>query len=181
MFNAKETAKGVKAYIGACKANSLLPTVEGLAVQLQVARSTIYKWADDHPAFSGILELLLSQQAARLIQNGVTGAYNSTITKLMLTKHGYSDKSDITSGGAPINPLSESNQRAITELRDLLKQSSAQRRARHCRRADPAGQAEAFHRSALLPGVLRLLFPGVHQVPVCRLPFLMVPRHGCPS
>jgi hypothetical protein len=33
----------------------------------------------------------------------------------------YQEKSDITSGGLPISSLNESDQKAITELRDLLK------------------------------------------------------------
>src|SRR5262249_28803941 len=75
---------------------------EGLAVALGIARSTVYLWADKHPEFSDILELLLSQQAAQLIQNGLSGRYNSTITKLMLTKHGYSDKQEVEHKGERI-------------------------------------------------------------------------------
>lgn len=104
-YEATKIAKGVGDYIELCKSNSWLPSVEGLAVQLKVARSTVYKWAEEHEGFSDILEMLLSQQAAQLIQNGLVGTYNSTITKLMLTKHRgadgkpYVDKQDVTSDG----------------------------------------------------------------------------------
>jgi hypothetical protein len=37
----------------------------------------------------------LAAQASQPIQNGLVNNYNSTITKLMLTKHGYSDKQEI--------------------------------------------------------------------------------------
>jgi len=88
-------AKEVERYISFCKEQAYLPTVEGLAVHLCVARSTIYKWADDHEEFSDILEQLLAAQASQLIQNGLVNNYNATITKLMLTKHGYRDKTEV--------------------------------------------------------------------------------------
>lgn len=71
-------------------------------MKLGAARSTLYKWAEDHDEFSDILELLLSQQAAQLIQNGLVGNYNATVTKLMLTKHGYKDRSDLTTNDEPM-------------------------------------------------------------------------------
>lgn len=88
-----------------------LPSIEGLAVYLKVHRSTIYEWKDLHEEFSDILEEILSEQAQRLINNGLSGDYNSTISKLILTKHGYSDKSetDVTSGGKPIPILASMN------------------------------------------------------------------------
>lgn len=73
-----------------------LPSIEGLARYLGVARSTVYKWKEEYPEFSDILEEILSEQADRLISNGLSGDYNPTISKLILTKHGYSDKQEIT-------------------------------------------------------------------------------------
>jgi hypothetical protein len=104
-----------------------LPSIAGLAVNLKVARSTIYEWAKDHPEFSDILERILAEQERRLIENGLSGIYNATIVKLALGKHGYSDKSDtdITSGGAPITTLTDGDRAAIGELRDILKQRAA--------------------------------------------------------
>ena len=81
-----------------------LPSVEGLSRYLGVARSTVYKWRGEFPAFSDIIEDILSEQSEKLINEGLSGNYNSTIAKLILTKHGYSDKqeTDIMSGGKPI-------------------------------------------------------------------------------
>lgn len=78
-----------------------LPSVEGLARYLGVARSAVYVWAERHQEFKDILEDILAEQAERLINNGLSGDYNSTISKLILTKHGYSDKSetDLTTKG----------------------------------------------------------------------------------
>lgn len=72
-----------------------LPSIEGLAVYLKVARSTIYEWEKIYPEFSDILEDIKAEQAQRLINNGLSGDYNPTIAKLILTKHDYSDKSEV--------------------------------------------------------------------------------------
>lgn len=72
-----------------------MPTIEGLAVYLKVHRDTIYQWEKDHPEFSDILEELRATQADRLLNNGLSGNYNPTIAKVLLTKHGYTDKQEI--------------------------------------------------------------------------------------
>lgn len=96
-------------YLESC--DKEIPSIEGLARFLSVARSSIYKWRDEHKDFSDILEDILAEQAKRLMNNGLTGRWNSTITKLILTKHGYSDKSetDVTSGGKPLPILASMN------------------------------------------------------------------------
>ena len=96
-----------------------------MAVFLDVARSTLYLWAKEHPEFSDILDALQSNQAELLIDNGLSGKFNAPITKMMLTKHGYKDEADITSGGEPISTLTASDKTAIDDLRDLLKQRAA--------------------------------------------------------
>ena len=73
-----------------------LPSIEGLARYLNIARSTLYLWEKEHQEFSDILGDIKAEQAQRLIKNGLSGDYNSTISKLILTKHGYSDKQEIT-------------------------------------------------------------------------------------
>lgn len=80
-----------------------VPTAAGLAVHLGVARQTIYQWRDDHKEFSDILGRLLAKQEANLISGGLAGDYNPTIAKLILTKHGYSDRQEISGNeGGPI-------------------------------------------------------------------------------
>lgn len=80
-----------------------LPKVAGLAIELGVHRDTIYEWSKEHKEFSDILDNLLALQEEELIERGLEGSFNPTITKLMLTKHGYTDKSDLTTGGEKIN------------------------------------------------------------------------------
>ena len=72
---------------------------------LRVNRDTLYAWTETHTEFSDISDDIRAEQANRLISDGLSGDYNSTITKLMLAKHGYSDKTenDITSCGKPMS------------------------------------------------------------------------------
>jgi hypothetical protein len=72
-----------------------LPSVEGLALYLEVSRSTVYLWQKQHKEFSDIIETLLQKQAQVLINKGLSGDYNPTIAKVLLTKHGYTDKQEI--------------------------------------------------------------------------------------
>lgn len=66
-----------------------LPSIEGLAVYLEVPRQRIYDWEKEYPVFHDIIDKLRSMQAERLINKGTSGEYNATITKVILTKHGY--------------------------------------------------------------------------------------------
>lgn len=71
----------------------ILPTVEGLALVLNVHRDTLYEWGSKHPEFSDILDHLKKKQANMLIQYGLTGEYNSVIAKMILSsKHGFIEK-----------------------------------------------------------------------------------------
>jgi hypothetical protein len=82
-----------------------IPSIAGLSTFLKIARSTIYEWAkhEDKKEFSDILEDILSDQERTLINKGLKGEFNSTITKLALGKHGYKDNADVTSGGEKLN------------------------------------------------------------------------------
>ena len=80
-----------------------VPTVAGLACVLGVTRKTIYEWANDadKPEFSDILDELAQKQERCLIKGGLMGDFNAPITKMMMTKHGYSDRvdTDVTTNG----------------------------------------------------------------------------------
>lgn len=101
-----------------------LPSVAGLAVYLGVARSTIYYWRDQETdignRFSDIIELILAEQEKRLINNGVSGTYSGLITKLILGKHGYSDKIDHTTGDKPIQASPEAQALAANAIDTYL-------------------------------------------------------------
>lgn len=88
-----------------------LPTFEGLAIHLGVHRDTLYDWDKKYSEFSDIIERLKQFQAHRLINNGLSGKYNHTIAKLILSKHGYADKQEIdhTTAGKPMFDSETSN------------------------------------------------------------------------
>jgi hypothetical protein len=71
-----------------------IPTIEGLAVYLGVSRRVIYKWRDeeDKQEFMHILDEVQALQLRTLLNNGLINNFNSSITKLMMVKHGYTDR-----------------------------------------------------------------------------------------
>lgn len=71
-----------------------LPTIEGLALELSINRETLYEWEKVDKSFSDIMSRLRQVQANKLIQNGLTNRYNSTIAKLILSKHDYVEKTE---------------------------------------------------------------------------------------
>ncbi|HEV8035480.1 terminase small subunit [Yoonia sp.] len=80
-----------------------VPTVAGLACVLGVVRDTCYQWAkdEDKPEFSDILDELAQKQERCLVRGGLMSDFNAPIAKMMLTKHGYSDRvdTDLTTNG----------------------------------------------------------------------------------
>lgn len=77
---------------------ALFPTVAGLSLHLEISRDTIYEWDKDEEKaeFSDILGQIQALQEYSLLHGGIRGLFNPIITKLMLTKHGYSDKRELT-------------------------------------------------------------------------------------
>ena len=74
----------------------IIHSIEGLADHLDIARSTVYKWRDEIEEFSDTLEAVMRKQAIALINNGLTGDYNSTMTKMMMNvNHGYRERNEV--------------------------------------------------------------------------------------
>lgn len=95
-------------YLTTLPEDEVVHSIEGLSDYLNVSRETIYNWMEDEDKseFFDIVKKVLSKQAKALANKGLKGEFNASITKLMLTKHGYSDKveqqTDITSKGDKI-------------------------------------------------------------------------------
>lgn len=64
----------------------------------------MYDWGNRSSEFMHILDGIAVTQENILVNNGLTGAFNAPVTKMMLTKHGYSDKieQDVTSNGQTV-------------------------------------------------------------------------------
>lgn len=85
---------------------NVIPSIAGLAFVLGKPRNTLYAWAKENDEFSNILSAILTTQEMMLLDGGLGGEFNTTITKLILTKHGYSDKveTDHTSSDGSLRP-----------------------------------------------------------------------------
>jgi hypothetical protein len=83
-----------------------IPSIAGLSCYLGISRETIHAWKrhEDKAVFSDIVGGILAKQEQVLINKGLTGDFNPSISKLMLVKHGYSDRqeTDVTTGGKKI-------------------------------------------------------------------------------
>lgn len=71
---------------------SVIPSVAGLSIFLGVSKATIYNWGKEHDEFLDTLRVINSTQESELLNQGLVGSFNATITKLALANHGYSDK-----------------------------------------------------------------------------------------
>lgn len=85
-----------------------VPSIAGLACVLGTTRKTCHEWANDpaKPEFRDILDELMQRQERALLNGGLGGEFNAPITKMILTKHGYSDKTetDLTSSDGSMTP-----------------------------------------------------------------------------
>jgi hypothetical protein len=79
---------------GYIECGDVIPQMAGLAIELSISRETIYDWCDDpeKQEFSDIVGRCLRAQERKLLNGSLKGEMNPTIAKLILTKHGYSER-----------------------------------------------------------------------------------------
>lgn len=95
------SVKGTELYKN--KVDVQLPTIEGFALFIGVSKRVLYDWRDKYPEFLHALGKIEAEQQKRLINKGLSGDYNPTIAKLILSSnHGMREKSDVTSDGKPL-------------------------------------------------------------------------------
>lgn len=95
-----ELIKKAKAYITDYAIyEDVIPSIAGLSSMLEISRSTLYKWEEEKQEFSDILRGIKAEQEKILLNKGLSGDFNSAITKLVLGKHGYHDKQDLDVSG----------------------------------------------------------------------------------
>jgi len=110
-YNDEILAKA-RAYVdgGYIECGDVIPQMAGLAIELDISRETIYDWSDDpdKKEFSDIVAKCLRAQERKLLNGSLSGTLNSTIAKLILTKHGYSERiqqEHMGEDGGPISVL----------------------------------------------------------------------------
>jgi hypothetical protein len=98
-----------------------LPTVEGFALFIGHHKDTIYEWCKENKLFSDAIDEIKNNQLNKLINKGLSGKYNPTIAKLLLSgNHNIREKSDITTDdkkietGVVILPIRNENKMETT-------------------------------------------------------------------
>jgi hypothetical protein len=104
-----ELIEAAMAYIngGWADAGDPVPSIAGLACEIGVHRETLRLWGKDETnSFFGILSKIAEMQERELLKGGLSGGFNAPITKMMLSKHGYSDRieTDHTSSDGTMTP-----------------------------------------------------------------------------
>ena len=84
-----------------------VPTVAGLSLALNVTKSTVYKWGEEEgkEEFSDTLAKLQAVQENLLVSGGLSTEFSGTITKLMLSNHGYRETSATELSGKDGGPI----------------------------------------------------------------------------
>lgn len=94
----KDTPSKVIAYLDDFMGEGdAIPSIEGLADYLGITKPTIYDWEGTKPEFSYALAKVRDKQARMLLSNGLTGDWNASMAKMMLTHHGYVERSQVDS------------------------------------------------------------------------------------
>lgn len=85
----------------------MIPSHEGLMLYIEISSTCFYDWAkqEDKKEFSDILDQILIMQRQELINKGLSGDFNSNITKLVLGKHGFHEKQDLNHGGITVEVI----------------------------------------------------------------------------
>ena len=88
----------------------VVPSVVGLCAHINRSKSVVYEWIKDpnKPDFLDIYNKIQEGQERGLVNGGLAGGFAPAVTKMLLTKHGYSDKieQDHTSSDGSMTPKS---------------------------------------------------------------------------
>jgi len=64
----------IEEYITSCgREQTSLPSIEGLALHLNVNPDTLYEWANKYPEFSDAIKKILTKQKKQLMDDGMYG------------------------------------------------------------------------------------------------------------
>ena len=101
------------------KAGDPVPSVAGLACEINLSRETLRLWSkSEDNEFFGILNKIAQEQERNLVRGGLGGEFNAAITKMMMTKHGYSDKIESEVSGPGGGPIVQKIERVIVDPKE---------------------------------------------------------------
>ncbi len=101
--NVELTDKGALAFV-----EVQLPSIADFALYLGIHKDTVYSWCKEegeyNKEFSDLVMDISHEQEKRLLNNGLGGMYAPKVVGMILSKHGYAEKTetDITSKGESI-------------------------------------------------------------------------------
>lgn len=106
--------------------NELIPSIAGLSVYTKVSRESLHSWSnkewpegvddDIKRHFSDIVRELQATQELKLMNGGLGGTMNPAITKLILHKHGHTEKTEVDNKSTD-GSMSHSNKLSVTITR----------------------------------------------------------------
>lgn len=90
---------------GWVEAGDAIPSTAGLCCYIGIVRSIAFIWRDTYPKFSDTIQKISTLQEAVTLSKSITSVFNPTISKLILSNHGYHEKqyTDITTNGESLN------------------------------------------------------------------------------
>ena len=90
-----------------------VPSLVGLCRVINRSRQTLYNWSNDDSEFLDILEAINENQELVTLNKSLTGEYNATIAKLLLGKHGYTDRQTLRADVRDVSAMSDAELEAI--------------------------------------------------------------------
>jgi hypothetical protein len=72
-----------------------VPTVEGMACFVGCSRQNVYLWGNDYPEVKELMDELITIQGFALVNGGLNKTFDSAVTRMLLGKHGYAEKSEV--------------------------------------------------------------------------------------
>jgi|TARA_B110000046_G_C12821492_1_gene325617 hypothetical protein len=73
----------------------LIPSNQDLCLHLDISETTLYRWAEEHEQFRDILGKVKLTQFTVAMDGGLGGDLNANLVKLLMGKHGLSEKSTV--------------------------------------------------------------------------------------
>ena len=111
----KEVIKQAWDYVDGFEAHGhAVPSVVGLCKVINRSKSSVYRWAEEENSeFWDILRAINENQELVTFNRALTGDYNASIAKLLLGKHGYSDKQEIKAEVKDISNMTDAELESI--------------------------------------------------------------------